>query len=79
MQIKVLYFASLRDNAKVDQETIQTQSETIDQLFDELSQKYDFSLNKDDLKVAKNEEYVPFNTTLTENDTIVFIPPVAGG
>ncbi|MCH7516067.1 MAG: MoaD/ThiS family protein, partial [Bacteroidetes bacterium] len=36
-------------------------------------------LNKEIIKVAVNDKFVPWNTVLKPNDTIVFIPPVAGG
>ena len=79
MQIKVMYFAALRDSANKSEEIITTELKTIDDLFESLNLKYSFKVSKDQLRVAVNEEYKPFSTTLTENDTIVFIPPVAGG
>lgn len=79
MKVKVLYFASLRDNTQIPEETIETNAKTIDELYFELNEKYNFSIKKDHLRAAQNEEYVNFNSTLTELDTIVFIPPVAGG
>ena len=79
MQINVLYFASLRDSAKISSELVQTKAKTVDELFEFLNDKYSFEIDKDLLKVAVNEEYKSFNTPLTNNDTIVFIPPVAGG
>jgi molybdopterin converting factor subunit 1 len=79
MQISIMYFASLRDASKKSQESIQTSAHTIEDLFQELNTKYNFSLKQDQLRVAQNEEYVPFTSTLKSGDTIVFIPPVAGG
>ena len=79
MQINILYFASLRDKTGKSQELINTKARTINELYDELSQRYEFNIDRNHLRVAKNEEYVPFETPLTHLDTIVFIPPVAGG
>jgi molybdopterin converting factor subunit 1 len=79
MKIKVLYFASLRDDTQTPEETIETAAVTIDELYTELNTKYQFNLDKDHLRVAQNEEYVNFNSSLAQRDTIVFIPPVAGG
>jgi molybdopterin converting factor subunit 1 len=79
MKVNILYFASLRDSSKKAQEQIETEASTIDDVFNTLNEKYSFDVNKEDLKVAINEVYVDFTTTISENDTIVFIPPVAGG
>lgn len=79
MQIKVIYFASLRDATQKTEETINTDAKTIDELFDSLNSSYSFTLKKSDLRVAINEEYKDFSSEINLNDTIVFIPPVAGG
>jgi len=79
MKVKVLYFASLRDNSQIAEETIDTQAATIGDLFAELNEKYSFAIDKEHLRAAQNENYVPFHSPLAESDTIVFIPPVAGG
>ena len=79
MKINIKYFASLRDDSGMSDESLQTSSLTIDELYNELNQKYHFSIDRHHLRVAQNEEYVPFETKLNNNDTIVFIPPVAGG
>ena len=79
MQINVMYFASLRDSSKISNETIKTEVETVEELFNFLNNKYSFDIDKSLLKVAINEEYKSFDTKIAHNDTIVFIPPVAGG
>ena len=79
MQVNIIYFASLRDASQKSNERYTTESESIDSLFDELHEKYNFSLSKKDLRVALNEEYVDFSSKFNNGDTIVFIPPVAGG
>lgn len=79
MKVKALYFASLRDSTNMSEEMVETNAKTINELFSELNQKYNFLITKENLRVAKNEEYVDFDSQLSESDTIVFIPPVAGG
>ena len=69
----------MREAAGHSEESLETTCTTAEDLFNELMQKYEFNLQRDHLKVAVNEEYVPFTTALNENDTVVFIPPVAGG
>lgn len=79
MQINIMYFASLRDSSKTSFETLETQAKTVDELFNFLNEKYRFAIDKEYLRVAINEEYKSFDTSLSSNDTLVFIPPVAGG
>jgi molybdopterin converting factor subunit 1 len=79
MKINIIYFASLKDQSNKSNEKIQTESKTVDDLFNELNVKYSFKVPKNNLRVAINEEYKEFSSKLNENDTVVFIPPVAGG
>ena len=79
MKINIIYFASLKDQSEKSSEQVQTDAKTVDDLFLELNQKYTFKIPKKNLRVAINEEYKDFSTQISENDTIVFIPPVAGG
>lgn len=79
MQIKVKYFASLREQAGTNNELIETQATTGLELFEELKLKHNFTLEQKHIRLAVNEEYADFTRPLTSNDTVVFIPPVAGG
>ena len=69
----------MRESRRLSEEVIETHEKTVSGLFDELNKKYHFPLEKKYLKTAVNEDYVSFNHILQENDTVVFIPPVAGG
>ncbi|OUR97144.1 hypothetical protein A9Q84_12520 [Halobacteriovorax marinus] len=79
MKVKVIYFAAMREQAKMNEEWVETTAVNADELFDQLNETHGFSLDKSHLKVAINEDYSEFQTELKEMDTIVFIPPVAGG
>lgn len=79
MKINVIYFAALREQAKKSQEFVETTSTNASELMLELYEKYHFTLDQTMLKVAINDEYSSPSTLLKENDTIAFIPPVAGG
>lgn len=79
MKINIMYFAAMREQAGKSEEIADTNAISPDQLFDELYQKYEFNISKKNLKVAINDKYSSFETKLSENDTVVFIPPVAGG
>jgi sulfur-carrier protein len=77
--VHIRYFALLREERGVGNESVRTCSQTARQLFDELSQEHRFSLGYDRLNVAVNEEFANWDTQLNNEDTVVFIPPVAGG
>jgi molybdopterin converting factor subunit 1 len=79
MILNIKYFAKLRELSNKSEELYDTQCITAYELYYELKEKYSFSLNHSDIKVAVNEEYVDFNYVLKSKDTVVFIPPVAGG
>ncbi|MDH3890574.1 MAG: molybdopterin converting factor subunit 1 [candidate division Zixibacteria bacterium] len=78
-QIKMLYFAKLKEETGVDSETVSTSAHTAANLYDELRDRYLFSLDSSVTQVAINEEFATMNTELTDGDQVVFIPPVAGG
>ena len=79
MKVKVLYYAAMRDFTGKTQEVFDTQATTVQQLLQTLRDKYDILIKDDDMRVAVNEKYVDFSQPLKEEDTVVFIPPVAGG
>ena len=78
-QIRVQYFALLREQAHCSEEQVTTQAHTPLELFEELACRHAFTLPADMLKVAVNTEFADWGQPLNEGDTVVFIPPVAGG
>jgi molybdopterin-guanine dinucleotide biosynthesis protein A len=79
MQIKVQYYAILREQAGRSEETVATAARTPRDLYVELQRRHPFSLDADSLRVAINAEFSDWSQPLTEGDAVVFIPPVAGG
>jgi len=79
MKIQIKYFAALREQAGKSEEIIDTLADNPKGVYQELKDKYNFSLQISELQVAINDNYEDFNYELKESDTIVFIPPVAGG
>ncbi|HTT02399.1 MAG TPA: NTP transferase domain-containing protein [Steroidobacteraceae bacterium] len=79
MQIKVQYYALLREQAGRSEETINTRARTPRELYEELRKRHPFTLASDVLRVAVNAEFGDWSQPLAEGDAIVFIPPVAGG
>ena len=78
-KIHVLFFASLREQTNIDKETLQTEGLTPADVYQELKQRYGFIHELSELKVAISDSFAPMDTHLKDGDTIVFIPPVAGG
>jgi molybdopterin converting factor subunit 1 len=77
--IKVRYYALLREQAGRSDELIVTTARTPRELYDELKSRYPFSLAPEMLRVAVNTEFGHWAQPLAAGDTVIFIPPVAGG
>jgi len=79
MQLKVQYYALMREQAGRSEETIETSAATPFDLYSELKARHGFTLSREQLKVAVNSEFTAWTRKLTAGDAVVFIPPVAGG
>lgn len=80
MQVKIRYFASLREKAGKSQEDLTLPSPMdLNAIYEMLSGRYGFSLSAGEVKYSVNNEYVDGTYALKEHDVLVFIPPVAGG
>jgi len=78
-RVRVQYFAILREEAGISEENIETSAQTLTELYEELAARHGFSLPGARLKVVVNEEFDTWSRALRDGDTVVFIPPVAGG
>jgi molybdopterin-guanine dinucleotide biosynthesis protein A len=78
-RIKVQYYALLREQAGRSDEALETTARTPRELYEELKARHPFSLAPEMLRVAINAEFGEWTHTLTDGDSVVFIPPVAGG
>lgn len=79
MTIHVSYFAILREQRGLSRETLATPAATPAALYEELRARHGFSLPGERVRAAVNDEFVASTTPLREGDSVVFIPPVAGG
>ncbi len=79
MRIRVRYFALLRDQRGLDEETVDTHADSPDRLYRELARTHGFSLDPSQVKAAINGAFVGADSELHEGDDVVFVPPVAGG
>jgi molybdenum cofactor guanylyltransferase len=79
MQLKIQYYALMREQAGRSEETIETAAATPADLYGELAARHGFTLTREQLKVAVNSEFSDWSRPLAAGDDVVFIPPVAGG
>ena len=79
MKLQLQYFALLREQRGLTEETIETTASTPVALYEELRARHAFSLPADRVRAAVNGAFVAADATLKDGDRIVFIPPVAGG
>jgi len=78
-RVNLQYFAQLREEAGVGEEVVDTPAATPRELYAELLARHGFSLSADSLKVAVNASFSDWQHVLADGDTVVFVPPVAGG
>ena len=77
--IQVQYYALLREQAGRSDEALVTTARTPRELYEELKGRHPFSLAPEMLRVAVNAEFGEWTQLLADGDSVVFIPPVAGG
>lgn len=79
MKYRLLYFASLRDSAGCDAETVDSAAVEPRALFVEVTARHRFGITAERLRVAVNGEFARWDARLTDGDEVVFLPPVSGG
>ena len=77
--VTIFYYAAFRDAAGVREEPWTSSACTAAELYEEVSARYGFSLDRAVLKVALNDRVVSWETPVEDGDTVVFLPPFAGG
>lgn len=77
--VHIRYYALLREERGLSDETIKTLAQTPKELYEELGSRHHFHLKGGLLKVAVNDAFSSWEAPLQNNDTVVFIPPVSGG
>lgn len=75
----VRYFASFRENAGRAEETVESEASTPAELFRELEDRHGSSEPLGHCKVAVNDELSDWDRPLSDGDTVLLFPPVAGG
>jgi molybdopterin synthase sulfur carrier subunit len=78
-RVRVLYFALLRDAARVPDETVVTSARDLRALYDELQARHGLPFPARQLRVAVDGEFSRWDAPLREGSEVAFIPPVSGG
>jgi len=78
-EIKILYFAYLKEKACKSEEHFKTNALTAQEVYLEIEQKYHFDLELSSLKVAINHEFSTWDCQLKSGDILAFLSPVSGG
>lgn len=78
-QVKIQYFALLREERGLSSEVHQTMAPTVAELYEELRRVHGFSLPAASLRAAVNDEFCSWDSQIQDSASVVFIPPVAGG
>ena len=79
MWVDVLYFASLREQAGMPGERVETGARDLRGLYDELRDTRGLSFPIDRLRASMDGAFAAWDTPLREGAEIVFLPPVSGG
>lgn len=79
MNYRVLYFASLRDQAGRDAEDIESPQTDAATLYETLKKQHGFRLEKASLRIAINGAFAKWDCELRDGDEIAFLPPMSGG
>ncbi len=78
MIVKVLFFARLKREAETEHAEVEVAGgASVREVAQQVSERFGVSLTG--CMVAVNERYATPDTTLSENDEVAFLPPVAGG
>lgn len=78
-KIRIHYYAILREQSGLSEETVSTSAADVGALYNELRERHNFTLGIDALRVVVNDEFQEWDAEIAEGDKVVFIPPVAGG
>ena len=77
--VTVRYFAAFREHAGMDTETVSLEAATARDVFERLRHRHGSREPLGHCKVAINDEMADWSSPVTDGDTVLLFPPVAGG
>ena len=79
LQIRVIYFAKLRDLIGLDEEIFSMEEgDDPSDVLSSIKKKHKIDVGAN-FKIAVNDEFSKWDIKLNNGDRLVFIPPVTGG
>lgn len=77
--IKVRYFAIFREHAGVSEETLNLDAATAMEVFEQTQKRHGSNEPVGHCKVAINDVMADWSSAISDGDTVLLFPPVAGG
>lgn len=77
--VRLLYFASLREAAGRDEETVQSSAADLAALYAETAARHRLLWPRERLRVAVDGAFARWDDALQDGSEVAFIPPVSGG
>ncbi|HNR31816.1 MAG TPA: MoaD/ThiS family protein [Candidatus Hydrogenedentes bacterium] len=77
--VTIEYFALLREARGCAREKRETDAATPRVLYGDLRARFRLPISAEAMRVAVNGAFASWDVPLHDNDTVAFIPPVAGG
>jgi len=78
-RIRVEYYAQFREMRKSPGEDVATSAATAIEFYRELDARHPFGVTAAQVRIALNGKLVPWETAITDGDTVVFLTPFGGG
>lgn len=76
---QILYFGLLAERRGCSAESHASAAATPAALYTELNAAYNLGMAPEHLRVAVNDEFVPWDHPLRTGDTVALLPPMSGG
>lgn len=77
--ITVRYFAMFREHAGRSEEVLRLEAATAKEVFEQTRHRHGSKEPSGHCKVAINDEMADWNSAVSDGDTVLLFPPVAGG
>ena len=77
--LTIRYFALFRENAGIGEESVSLDADTAADVFAMLKDRHGSGEPLGHCKVAINDEIADWDASVSDGDTVLLFPPVAGG